>query len=360
MNGELIGINSAIISRSGGNVGIGFAVPTEIASSIMQQILDFGEIRRGLLGVRIQTVDAAAAEALGSNVSNGALITDITPDSGAEKAGLRVGDIVTGVNGEAVTNSPELRNRIGLLRSGDTVTLTYVRENEKRTASATLGSAVNQMATGESIHEGLSGAVFAAATASSEDGVSVTEVQEGSPAAQRGTALGRSDYARQPRAGPEFERTTADSGAVSDTLPECETRRQGIDVPDPLTSVACIHEERACPVNTVLSAGRICILAGLFLSAEMLNAADIDRQRELFVGVYADAELGIWESVEQLDESDRRLLSEYVLWPDLRATWLNATIQTSRSVRNRRVSGTLWRVKTRARPALPSRVEPGE
>ncbi len=81
MNGELIGINSAIISRSGGNVGIGFAVPTEIASSIMRQILDFGEIRRGLLGVNIQTIDAEAAEALGNDIDSGALITLIQSES---------------------------------------------------------------------------------------------------------------------------------------------------------------------------------------------------------------------------------------------------------------------------------------
>ena len=87
MRGELVGINSAIISRSGGNVGIGFAVPTEIASSVMNQILDHGEVRRGLLGVTISSLDDAAAEALGANVQQGALITEISPNSAAEKEG---------------------------------------------------------------------------------------------------------------------------------------------------------------------------------------------------------------------------------------------------------------------------------
>jgi serine protease Do/serine protease DegQ len=87
MNGELIGINSMIFSRSGGNIGIGFAVPTEIASSIMGQILDFGEIRRGLLGVNIQSIDREAAETLDIDVEGGALVTRVFPDSAAEKAG---------------------------------------------------------------------------------------------------------------------------------------------------------------------------------------------------------------------------------------------------------------------------------
>ncbi len=106
MRGELIGINSAIISRTGGNVGIGFAVPSEIAGSIMRQILDFGEVRRGLLGVTIQTMDTESAEALGTNIDRGALITGIEPGSAAEEAGLRVDDIITGVDGKANRQQP--------------------------------------------------------------------------------------------------------------------------------------------------------------------------------------------------------------------------------------------------------------
>ena len=98
MRGELVGINSAIISRTGGNVGIGFAVPSKIASSIMRQILDFGEVRRGLLGVTIQTIDKESAKALGTQVDHGALITGIEPGSAAEEAGLRVDDIITGID----------------------------------------------------------------------------------------------------------------------------------------------------------------------------------------------------------------------------------------------------------------------
>ncbi len=148
MNGELIGINSAIISRSGGNVGIGFAVPTEIASSIMNQILDFGEIRRGLLGVNIQTIDAQAAEALGNDIESGALITGIQSESAAEIAGLEVGDIIVEVNSKKVDGAAELRNRIGLLRSGEQVNIKYLRDNEILSAQAELGRAQSQMVLG--------------------------------------------------------------------------------------------------------------------------------------------------------------------------------------------------------------------
>jgi serine protease Do/serine protease DegQ len=190
MNGELIGINSAIFSRSGGNIGIGFAVPTEIASSIMSQILDFGEIRRGLLGVNIQTIDAQAAEALGNDIESGALITGIQSDSAAEVAGLQVGDIIIEVNEKKVDGAVELRNRIGLLRSGEQVDIKYLRDNKIHTARAELGRAQSQMVMGEEIHPGLAGSVFAAATTTGENGIEINEVQEGTPAAQRGLRTG--------------------------------------------------------------------------------------------------------------------------------------------------------------------------
>ena len=190
MSGELIGINSMIFSRSGGNVGIGFAVPTQIASSIMGQILDFGEIRRGLLGVNIQTIDKEAAETLDIDVEGGALVTRVFPDSAAEKAGLTVGDIIVGVNDEQVTSAAELRNTIGLLRSGDTIGIRYLRDNESQSTSAELGSAEDQLLSGVEVHPGLAGARFAPASTSSDSGVEVTVVEEGSPAAQRGLRAG--------------------------------------------------------------------------------------------------------------------------------------------------------------------------
>jgi Do/DeqQ family serine protease len=190
MDGELIGINSMIFSRSGGNVGIGFAVPTEIASSIMGQILDFGEIRRGLLGINFENVDREIAKTLDLDVEGGALITRVFPESAAEKSGLEVGDIIVAVNDDTITSGTELRNTIGLMRSGDVVSLRYLRDNKSQTTSATLGQLEDQLLAGQDIHPGLSGASFARSSTSSDSGVEVSNVEEGSPAAQRGLQSG--------------------------------------------------------------------------------------------------------------------------------------------------------------------------
>ena len=190
MRGELVGINSAIISRTGGNVGIGFAVPTEIASSIMRQILDFGEVRRGLLGVSIQTIDAEVAEALNATVDSGALVALVEPDSAAEDAGLQVDDIIVEVDGEKISGASELRNAIGLKGSGEQVNIKYIRDGKTRTARATLGQQRVTQSAGTDIHPGLAGAEFASSSASATGGVEVTAVAEGSPAAQRGLRAG--------------------------------------------------------------------------------------------------------------------------------------------------------------------------
>jgi serine protease Do/serine protease DegQ len=188
MRGELVGVNSAIISRTGGNVGIGFAVPTEIAGSIMRQILDYGEVRRGLLGVTIQGIDAEIAEALNASVDRGALITEVVPGSAAAESGLKVDDIIIAVNDEKISNATELRNAIGLKGSGENVDIRYIRDGKTRTTTAVLGRADSASAEGGDIHPGLQGAQLATYRAANgaEAGVEVTTVIPGSPAAQRG------------------------------------------------------------------------------------------------------------------------------------------------------------------------------
>jgi len=193
LKGELIGINSAIYSQSGGNIGIGFAIPVRIAESIMAQILEFGEVKRGLLGVSIRDFNEETAEALGMDTKDyeGALVEEVFPDSSAEKAGIEVGDIIVEVDGNKVDGAGDLRTAIGLKRSGDKVNVKVMRNNKTRSIAATLGELDmgQELAAGE-IHPGLAGAEFATYDGDSQPykgkGVVVTSVAPGSPAEFRG------------------------------------------------------------------------------------------------------------------------------------------------------------------------------
>ena len=135
----MVGINTAIFSGSGGNIGIGFAIPVNMARSVMDQIISFGGVRRGLLGVNIGTVTPDVAETYDLEDTTGAFVTEVSSGSAAEAAGLEIGDVIVSVDGEAMDGPGALRNSIGLLRPGDTVTVGYMRDGELNTVMATLG-----------------------------------------------------------------------------------------------------------------------------------------------------------------------------------------------------------------------------
>ncbi len=197
LRGELVGVNSAILTRSGGNIGIGFAIPTNMIRSVMDQLLEFGEVRRGLLGVNIYTVTPDIAKAYGVEEISGALVSQVVPGSAAEKAGLEAGDIITQVNEEKVKSATELRNAIGLQRAGARVKLKFVRDGDTRTVTATLGESARaaEPVTAAEIHQGLAGAELTDADPNDPEtggteGVLVSAVAAGSPAAQRGLRPG--------------------------------------------------------------------------------------------------------------------------------------------------------------------------
>ena len=131
-NGKLVGINTAIIAPAGGNVGIGFSIPINMAKSVMEQIIKYGEVRRGLLGIFAQplTPDLAKAFGLSDNLK-GTIITSITPDSPADKAGLKVGDVVVSINGKTVNSPFQVRNIIGLIRVGSRVKISVLRNGKQ-------------------------------------------------------------------------------------------------------------------------------------------------------------------------------------------------------------------------------------
>jgi serine protease Do/serine protease DegQ len=192
LGGELIGINSAIFSGSGGNIGIGFAIPVNIAKSIMTQLIEFGEVQRGLLGVSISDFSADTAEAFGIDEDvEGALVQEVVPDSAAETAGIEVGDVITGVDGEKVSGASDLRTTIGLRRSGESVRIDIIRDGKERTVTAELTElAASTQVAADEIHPSLAGAEFGNYDGQTLDfdkpGVIVESVQPGSPAAQRG------------------------------------------------------------------------------------------------------------------------------------------------------------------------------
>jgi len=186
LGGELVGINSAILSGSGGNIGIGFAIPSNMAKSVMEQLIQFGKVKRGRLGVAIGPLSPEIAESLGlKNGTNGALVSQVLEDSPAEKAGIKAGDVITAVNGKALKSDTELRNTIGLMRVGDKANLTLLRDGKEMRLTATVGEAeAAAEAAAEDLHEALEGAELA--DADRNGGVLVVSVAPNSPAAQRG------------------------------------------------------------------------------------------------------------------------------------------------------------------------------
>lgn len=136
LRGELVGINNMILSRSGGNIGIGFAIPVNMARSVMDQLIKYGSVKRGQLGVTIAPVTPDIAQALGIASNGGALITQVAKESAAARAGLQAGDVVTSLNGRKVKSAAELRNAIGLLRVGDKVQIALLRDGKTRNVTA--------------------------------------------------------------------------------------------------------------------------------------------------------------------------------------------------------------------------------
>ena len=135
LRGELVGINTAIYSQSGGNVGIGFAIPVNMAHQIMLQLVSHGQVKRGYLGAQFQDLNPELAEAFGLHADKGAVVVDVTDGSPAAGAGLVPGDVISHINGRAIANAAELRNQIGLIRSGEKVEVGLLREGVPARAS---------------------------------------------------------------------------------------------------------------------------------------------------------------------------------------------------------------------------------
>ena len=214
LNGELVGINSAILSRTGGNIGIGFAIPSNMMRTVMNQLVKHGEVRRGVLGVNIQTLTPDIAESMDLGNVQGALVSQVVEGSAAEKAGIKAGDVITAVNGKSVKDAAGLRNSIGLLSIGDKVDVALLRDGKPRRVTAVIGERDTAAETrAANLHRGLEGAEL---TDAQGGGVLIRSVAEGSPAAQRGlrandviVGVGRTRVANL----EEFQRATEGASA---------------------------------------------------------------------------------------------------------------------------------------------------
>jgi Do/DeqQ family serine protease len=185
LRGELVGINSAILSGNGGNIGIGFAIPVNMAKGVMDQLIKYGQVKRGVLGVNIYNVTPDISKEYGLSESSGALVAGVSQGSAAERAGIKTGDIITAVNGVNIKDAGELRNTIGMLRVADKVEISFLRDGKPRKTTALIAErSETEAANAADINRGLEGAELA--DAPDGGGVLVRSVQEGSPASQSG------------------------------------------------------------------------------------------------------------------------------------------------------------------------------
>lgn len=160
LRGELVGMNTAILAPGGGNIGIGFAIPANMARSILEQIVEFGTVRRGLFGVSVQDLTTELAKALGIPDLEGALVAAVEPDSAAAAAGLRDGDVIRAVNGKRIRAADDLRNQFGLLRVGETVDLDIIRNGKQRQLSGEIADPYRDFLPGKRVARSLAGALL--------------------------------------------------------------------------------------------------------------------------------------------------------------------------------------------------------
>ncbi|MDP4527484.1 Do family serine endopeptidase [Alkalimonas delamerensis] len=191
LRGELIGINTAILGPHGGNVGIGFAIPSNMMKNLVDQMIEFGEIRRGSLGIRGIDVTSELTEAMGLSVTQGAFVNEVLPDSAAEEAGLRSGDVIVGMNGNRILNFRELRAKIATLGAGRDVRLSVLRDGRTLDIDVTLRRAEQTQVAANVIHPMLEGATLVNdQTQDGKAGVLISELERTAPAGRIGLEKG--------------------------------------------------------------------------------------------------------------------------------------------------------------------------
>ncbi len=183
LRGELIGINTAILASGGtGNVGIGFAIPINMVRKLTDQLIEYGEVRRGMLGVIMQNLTPELAKAFGLDMHQGVVISQVVEDSAASKAGLLAGDVVAEINGVPVKSASAMRNMVGLMRVGAKMDIAVLRDGDKKNLTAYIEDEIEQAIAGDKLNPRLSGASFESHDDAGNKYLVVAEVSRGSAA----------------------------------------------------------------------------------------------------------------------------------------------------------------------------------
>ena len=194
LRGELVGINTAILSKSGGNVGIGFAIPSNMVQAVMDHLLQYGKVDRGVVGITAQDIDHSLAEAFNLKDRYGAVITEIVPGSPADMAQLEIGDIITHIDGKRVERAGDIRTRIGLLRVGTTTMIQILRRNKALQIQLTVAQSGPARVQGKRLHPNLEGAELIEVVKEGYRGqialVVIASIKTGSAAAEAGLQQG--------------------------------------------------------------------------------------------------------------------------------------------------------------------------
>ncbi|XWR70432.1 Periplasmic pH-dependent serine endoprotease DegQ [Providencia manganoxydans] len=190
LNGELIGINTAILAPGGGNIGIGFAIPSNMAKNLSEQLIKHGEVKRGILGIKGTEMNSDIAKAFNIDAQRGAFVSEVLPKSSAAKAGIKSGDVLVSVDGKRINSFAELRAKIGTSQIGKEITIGLIRSGKPLDVKVVLENDEGEATKAEKLSESLLGATLSNATISNTKGVQIDSVAPKSPAAAVGLVKG--------------------------------------------------------------------------------------------------------------------------------------------------------------------------
>ncbi|TSJ90525.1 Do family serine endopeptidase [Gilliamella apicola] len=184
LNGELVGINTAIIAPSGGNVGIGFAIPSNMVNNLTSQLIEYGEVKRGVLGIKGNELTSDIAKAFDLEVQKGAFVSEVMDDSAAKDAGIKSGDVIISMDGKPVDSFAELRAKIATTGAGRTVKLGLIRDGKEISVEVKLKNGNETNTEAKSLHPALDGATLINGDVKGQKGVLIESIAKNSPASR--------------------------------------------------------------------------------------------------------------------------------------------------------------------------------